>query len=327
MHVKLQAIVGELHMMPSELAEALVGLRVRQIVSDVREPRATRSKLLNKGERLLDGLVHGVRDVAEGVENEVVEIFQQSGGGRGQGTEIGEVGGAAETKTEDFEIAVAQRHRDDWHAKKFERAVDDVEGDARNRAERRRFIEDVRKCAAEDLEGLCGTVHGDCALLADVKGANVVEPEDVIGVAVGEEDGVEAIETDAQGLLAKVGRGVDDYVLLVSRKEQRRTETIIAGIFGGADTAMAAERRHAHGSAGAENGEFYGSGGHGRIRLYLEMAELARLGASSLLSQVWAGLLFKSGGKTAALQGQQDTSAASGSLLWLGLLLARRRPG
>jgi len=205
--------------------------------------------------------------------------------------------------------------------------VDDVEGDARNRAERRPFIEDVGERAAEDLEGLCGTVHGDCALLADVKGANVVEPEDVIGVAVGEEDGVEAIETDAQGLLAKVGRGVDDYVLLVSRKEQRRTETIIAGIFGGADTAVAAERRHAHGSAGAENGEFYGSGGHGRIRLYLEMAELARLGASSLLSQVWAGLLFKSGGKTAALQGQQDTSAASGSLLWLGLLLARRRPG
>ncbi len=35
LHVKLQAIVGELDVMPSKLAEALVGVRVRQIVSDV----------------------------------------------------------------------------------------------------------------------------------------------------------------------------------------------------------------------------------------------------------------------------------------------------
>jgi hypothetical protein len=210
LHIKLQAIVGELDVMQAELAEALVGVRVRQIVSDVGEPSATGAELLNKGERLLDGLVHGMRDIAEGVENEVVETFEQSGRGRRQGAEIGEVGSAAEAKTEDFEIAVAQGHGDDWHAKKLEGAVDDVEGDAGDGAERRRFIEDVRKCAAEDLEGFFGTVHGDCALLADVEGANVVEAEDVVSMAVGEENGIKAIEANAQSLLAEVGSGVDD---------------------------------------------------------------------------------------------------------------------
>jgi hypothetical protein len=101
--------------------------------------------------------------------------------------------------------------------------------------------------------------------LPDVERPNIVEPEDVVGVVVGEENGVEAIEADAEGLLAKIGRGVDDDVLAVARKEEGGAETVIVRVFGGADATVAGERGDAHGGAGAEYGDFYGSGGHLQI--------------------------------------------------------------
>jgi len=58
--------------------------------------------------------------------------------------------------------------------------------------------------------------------LADVEGTDVVETENVVGVTVGEQNGVEPIEADAEGLLPKIWSGVDDYVLSVTGKQQGR---------------------------------------------------------------------------------------------------------
>src|SRR5260370_8750431 len=86
----------------------------------------------------------------------------------------------------------------------------------------------------------------------------------------------------------------------------------MAGIFGGANAAVAAERGHAHGSAGAENGEFYGSGRHlldeivsrdGGVGIILP-AEFARLSQGLRPVACGLGLLCKSGGPPAA--GSQD---------------------
>jgi len=72
---------------------------------------------------------------------------------------------------------------------------------------------------------------------------------------VSEQDGVEAVDSGAESLLAEVGRGVDDDIVAVVREQQRRAEAVVAGIFGVADAAMTAERGDAHGSSGAENGD------------------------------------------------------------------------
>ncbi len=44
----------------------------------------------------------------------------------------------------------------------------------------------------------------------EAEGAEVVEAEDVVGVAVGVEDGVEVADVFAEGLGVEVGAGVDD---------------------------------------------------------------------------------------------------------------------
>jgi len=85
--------------------------------------------------------------------------------------------------------------------------------------------------------------------LAHVERPNVVESENVIGVSVREEDGIEPLKANAKGLLAKIGRGVNNDVLTLAGEQQRRAEAVVTRVCRSANTAMTAERRDAHGSA------------------------------------------------------------------------------
>ena len=252
-------------MAEAEPAQAVVRFGVGQVVGDVGEPGAAWLQFLDEGEGLVDRLVHRVRSVAQGVDNEIVEISEERGGSLRQGAEVSEIGGAAKAKAEDFEVAVLERDGHKLDAHQFERGVHDMQINAGDAALRGCAVKNVGKGAAQYAEGFFRAVDRERRFLADVERANVVEPEDVVGVVVGEEDGVEAIEADAEGLLAKVGRGVDDDVLAVARKEEGGAEAVIVRILRGADTAVAGERGDAHGSAGAEDGDFYGSGRHLQI--------------------------------------------------------------
>src|ERR1700730_4541920 len=112
-----------------------------------------------------------------------------------------------------------------------------MEVDAGYGALRRRIIENVREGAANYAKRFFRAVDGQRGFLANVEGANVVKAENVVGVGVGKENRVEAVEVDAQGLLTEVRRGVDDDVLSVARKQQGRAQAVIVGIFRGADAA------------------------------------------------------------------------------------------
>ena len=142
-HIELQPVVGELHVAQTELAETIVGFRVGQVVSDVCEPGAARLQFLDKGESLVDRLVHGMGNIAEGVNDEIVEVGEKRGGRFGQRTEIGEIGGVTEAKAEDFEITVPEGHGNDLSAEQLERAVHDAEIDAGDGALRGRVVENV----------------------------------------------------------------------------------------------------------------------------------------------------------------------------------------
>jgi hypothetical protein len=204
-----------------------------------------------------------MRNIAEGVEDEVVEVFEERQGGFGEAAEIGEIRGAAKTEAEDVHFAVEERHGNDGNAEKLEGAFDFVEDDAGNGAERGLGVEDVREGAADRTKGFCGAVHWQSGALADVEGANVVEPLDVIGVAVGEKNGGEVIEARGESLGAEIRGGVNDDVLAVAGEKNRGPQALVVGVGGLADGTVAADRGDSHGSAGTENGEMDGRRGHG----------------------------------------------------------------
>jgi hypothetical protein len=93
--------------------------------------------------------------------------------------------------------------------------------------------------------------------------AEVVHAEDVVGVVVRVEDGVEVGEVLADGLSVEVGAGVDEDVAGVAGRifetDQYGRAGAAVGRVGkvgvGADGAGAAQRGNAHAGAAAEKGE------------------------------------------------------------------------
>jgi hypothetical protein len=64
-------------MRKSKLSEAFIRFGVRQIVGNVCEPRSLGLQTLNQRHRLVHGLVHRVWLIAQGIENEDIEILEQ----------------------------------------------------------------------------------------------------------------------------------------------------------------------------------------------------------------------------------------------------------
>jgi len=264
--VEVKAVVGKLDVGIAGLAEALVGGGVGKFVGDVRKPGVARLEFVHQGEGLLDGLVHGMGNIAESVEDEVVEVLEKGSGGFGKAAEIGEIRGAAEAEAEHVHFAVEQRDGNDGDAKKLEGAFDFVEDDAGEGAEGGPGVEDVGEGAADHTEGLLGAVDRHGGALANVEGANVVEALDVIGVAVGEQNGFQAIKARGEGLGTEVGGGVNDDVLAIAGEKDGGTQALVVRIGGLANGTVAADGGDSHGSAGAENGEMDGRWGHGGAR-------------------------------------------------------------
>ena len=72
-----------------------------------------------------------------------------------------------------------------------------------------------------------------------VERANVVEAEDVVGVGMSVQNGVEAGNVFAEGLLPEIWSCVDDDVAGIVGEQNGRAGTPVAWIGGAADIALA----------------------------------------------------------------------------------------
>ena len=140
------------------------------------------------------------------------------------------------------------------------RGVDAVKLDAGAGGVTVGLAEGVLEDALDDVGGFVVGVDGEIAVGVKAEGTEIVEAEDVVGVAVGVEHGVDAADALAQGLGVEVRAGVDeDGVLVVGEADGRAGAPVARISVGrdgrGADRAVAAERGHAHRGAGAQKGE------------------------------------------------------------------------
>jgi hypothetical protein len=85
--------------------------------------------------------------------------------------------------------------------------------------------------------------------------AQIVEPHDVVGVRMREDDRVEPADIFAQGLGAKVGAGVDHPGAFRRFDIDGRAQTLIARIGRMTDLTIAADHGHALRSSRAEEGQ------------------------------------------------------------------------
>ena len=195
-------------------------------------------------------------NIPEGVQHEFIETFEQRHGRVRNSAEVGEIGGAPKAEAENFHIAVEQRHRDKRDAEKFNGALHGDQGDAWHGAERRLVIEDVGKHAPDDAKCFFIAVDGQRRALANIERANVVEAENVVGMTVRQQNGVEAVESNTERLLAEVRSGINHNVLAATGDQQGRAQPLIVGIVGLTHAAGTSEGGNTHGGAGTENNDF-----------------------------------------------------------------------
>ncbi len=124
-------------------------------------------------------------------------------------------------------------------------------------------VEGVVKRAADVVPRRRRRIAGDRAALDPVEAPDIVQPEDVIGVAVREEDRIDALDAGGERLLPEVRRSVDEDRGVTGHIEvDRRAQTRVSRIGRAAHVAGAADHGHAGRGPGTEERDAAGNSGH-----------------------------------------------------------------
>ena len=191
--------------------------------------------------------------------------FEQRPGGVGDAAAVGEVGEVPHAEPENRPPSVPHGHRNDVLAADRERAADRAQVEEREASPFVSRLEDVGEGPPDLLQRADVAVAGNRGPLHRVEPAHVVESHDVIGVAVGEQDRVHAIEIVGEGLSTEIRGRIDEHAHPVGQFEQdRRPAPAIARVRRAAGAAAAADHRHAVGRPGAEEPDRAGAA-HGRM--------------------------------------------------------------
>ena len=236
-----------------------------EVVGHVGEVGSPGLDAFDEGDGFSEVGVAGVRLAAEGVKDEDVEVLEEREAFGGDVAEVGEVGCGAEAVAGDLVVAVGDRDAEEVGSEEDDfgsgRGGDAVDGDAGAGgvavgAGAEGVVEDALDGGGGGLVG----VEREAVGVVEAERAEVVHAEDVVGVAVGVEDGVEAADVLADGLCVEVGAGVDDDVVVVPGDQDGGAGSAVAGVSirghcGGADGAVAAQRGDAHGGSTSQKGK------------------------------------------------------------------------
>jgi hypothetical protein len=95
----------------------------------------------------------------------------------------------------------------------------------------------------------------------------IVDAVDMIGMGMGVKHGIDMAQAFAQGLLAKIGGGVDDDLLIAMSNQHTAAGSPVTRIGGTADGTGTAEHRHAGTRSRTENGDLKPLCHDGRLSL------------------------------------------------------------
>ena len=191
----MQSVVRQLHVGKSRVAQSLVRFRVRQIVRDVREPRAPRPQLLHQRQRLRHRLMHRMRNIPQRIDDQIVQPLQQRHRRFRQRAEIRQIRRAAKSITQHLQIAMHQRYGNKFHAaQQLERLRHRVQLHDRHGAQRGLAAEHIRKRLPQHAECFFISIHRHRRALAHVEWTDVIETHDVIGVPVRQQNRIQSIQ-------------------------------------------------------------------------------------------------------------------------------------
>src|SRR5262245_45951533 len=148
-----------------------------------------------------------VRFVPQGVDDQQVEagqFFQRLIGNRvAIGDERGLRARVAEPEARDFAFAVNDRNRRNSHPAGFKLSFDDVRNELWQTSADVLALEDVRKDAPQTPPRALASVYWNGST-PEIDRTDVIEAEDVVGMAVRDQQRVEPVNLFTQRLLAEI---------------------------------------------------------------------------------------------------------------------------
>lgn len=242
--------------------EGSVGCVIIEVAGQVGQVRLVGSDLSGDFDGLFDREVRGMGAMAEPVEDQDIESFEEREAGFGDFVAVGAVGDSSNTESEDLESwAVLEGDGEDLGAEDFDgTSIEAMHGQLWNGSGMRlgevgeRVIEGLSEPGFHDI----GAVNGDGMPEVELEEAEVVESEDVIGVLVGVNHRVHDTDAFAEELLAQVGGGVDQEVAMREAENGATSRALIFWIASRADGAIASNRGDSDGRAGSEEDHLAG---------------------------------------------------------------------
>lgn len=104
-----------------------------------------------------------------------------------------------------------------------------------------------------NLHRLGGSVDRDFVLLHEVERPHVVKAQNMVGMSMRKEDGIEPFDSESQSLVAEVGRSVNQDMALPATQQNGWPQPLITFVRGTADLTMAADHGYADTRTGTEN--------------------------------------------------------------------------
>ena len=97
----------------------------------------------------------------------------------------------------------------------------------------------------------------DRGIIDEIEGPHVVQSSDMVFVFVRQQNRVDMPDPGPEHLVTEIGPSVDHQPYVVPLEHGRSPQTVIAGIFRGADGTPAADHRHSLRSSRAKNRKFH----------------------------------------------------------------------
>ena len=97
----------------------------------------------------------------------------------------------------------------------------------------------------------------DRGIIDEIEGPHVVQSSDMVFVFVRQQNRVDMPDPGPEHLVTEIGPSVDHQPYVVPLEHGRSPQTVIAGIFRGADGTPAADHRHSLRSSRAKNYKFH----------------------------------------------------------------------
>src|ERR1700674_997778 len=196
-----------------------------------------------------------MRTVAQSVQDQHLDPVQQLETFLGNHIAIGYIRETAEAIAVYFEITMPDRYRDHFLTEQREVSLHLDELELRLAASGLAFPGPIAEGAGPPPQCPRRAVARERRALAEVEDAHFVEAEHVIGMGVGEDHRVHPRQTEAQGLLAQVGRRVDEHHLAVLLQLEARPPALVPRVLGHADGAGDTDHRPPRGGGAAQHGD------------------------------------------------------------------------